>query len=104
MCDNNPAFRDFGRNLRQYRCNVFVRQAMKPVSLDSLATYFMRQGNQVGERRLSSMKARIEAGDLRHVGQTLRNCFDGPDVVRLVQRCERYQTAKLRHDLWCHDS
>src|SRR4051794_17364071 len=104
MRDNNPPIRDFWCDPRQHRCDVLVRQAMKPVSLDSLAAYFLRQGNQVSDRRLSSMKARIEACDLRHVGQTLRNCFDGTDVVGLVQRGERRQGAEFSQHLWCYDS
>src|SRR3954470_17016320 len=76
---------------------------MKPVSLNSAATSFLRQGNQVSGRRLSSMETCIETGDLRHVGQELRNCFDSPDVVRLVQRGQGCQSAQFSEHLWCHN-
>ena len=41
------------------------------------------------------MKAGIETGHLRHIGQTLRNSFDCREIMRLVQRRERHQLTKL---------
>ena len=41
------------------------------------------------------MKARVEAGDLRHAGQPLGDRVDRREIVRLVERSERYQLAQF---------
>jgi hypothetical protein len=46
--------------------------------------------------RHGAMKARVEACDLRHVGQPLRHRLNRREVMRLVERCERHELAKLR--------
>src|ERR1051325_1158877 len=45
------------------------------------------------------MKARVEARDLRHFGQSLEDCFDGRQIVWLMQRSKRDQLIKLCENL-----
>src|SRR5947209_864161 len=45
------------------------------------------------------METRIEAGNLRHIGQPFSHCFNSCQIIGLMQRSERYQTAKFSQDL-----
>ena len=48
---------------------------------------------------LRPVEAGVETGDLRDVGQALRDCVDGRQIVRLMKRRERNQTAQLFENL-----
>src|SRR5215831_2538031 len=72
---------------------------MKAIAADAPHHEVARQREFAGKRRLVTMESRVEAGDLRHLR---RDGSDGPnsgDVVRLVQRRERYQLLKTGHHL-----
>ena len=58
---------------------------MKTISLQARFAKLTRQRDQLRDRRVTTMKAGIEAGHLRHVGQSLEDRFDGCQVVRLMQ-------------------
>ena len=45
------------------------------------------------------MKARVEAGDLRHAGQPLGHRVDGREIVGLMQRRERDERPEVLQDL-----
>jgi hypothetical protein len=57
-----------GCNLRQYRDNVFVREAVEPIAAHALLRQRARQGEVLGQRRLRLVKGRIETSNLRYVG------------------------------------
>ena len=88
-----------GATSRQHRGDVFVRQAMKAVSLHAGRADLARQRHELRDRRLAAMEAGVEAGDLRHAGQPLRDRFDGRQIVRLMERRQRHQRPKLVENL-----
>ena len=88
-----------GAACRQHRRDVLVRQAVKPVSLDTRLSDVLGQRHQLGDRRLSAMEARVEAGDLRHAWQPRRGRVDRGEVVRLVERGQRDEIAKVLQHL-----
>ena len=88
-----------GANLRQDGSDVFVRQAVKAVSLHAGLANFARQRNELGHRRLSTMETGIEAGHLRHVGQLFKDGFDGREIVRLMKRRKGNQFLEFCENL-----
>src|SRR5215813_569364 len=72
---------------------------MKAIAADALGRELARQREFAGKRRLVAMEGRVEAGDLRHLRRDGSDSPDGGDVVRLVQRRERYQLLKMGHHL-----
>ena len=102
--DNDAAVRDLGRDLRQGAGDVLVREAVKAVALHAGVAKFLRKRNEVGERGLRPVEAGVETGDLRDGGQALGYCFDGREIVRLMERRERNQTVQLFENLRCDQS
>jgi hypothetical protein len=94
---------DLRRHLRQHRGNVFVRQPVEPVALHAGGADLPRQRHDFGDGRLAAMKARIEAGDLGHAGETLRDRIDRRKVVRLVKWSQRDQCPQLLQHLRRHE-
>ena len=95
VSDDHAPVGDLRRNLRQDRGDVLVRQAVEAVALHTGRADLARQRHELGDGRLAAMEARVEAGDLRHAGQPLRDRVNRREIVRLVERRERYQRAQL---------
>jgi hypothetical protein len=91
MRHDNAAIGDFGRVLRQYRCDVFVRQAVEAVA--SYAFLVKRVGERKGLLDVwrSAVKSSVEARHLRQAGVEGHRHLDRREIVRLVQWCERHQ-------------
>ena len=80
-----------------------VREPMKAISLDARAADVARQRDHFGNGRHSPMKARIEAGDLRYAGQSFGHRIDRREIVRLMERRQRYERAQLLEDFRSDD-
>ena len=76
---------------------------MEAVALHALRANLSRQRHQFSDCGMTTVKARVEARDLRHVRQPGGYRVDGGEVVRLVQRRQRDQLAQLRQGLWGDD-
>ena len=100
--DHAPA-RDLRRHLGQHGRDVLVRQAVEAVALHAGAADLRGQGDELRHRGLAAVERGVEAGDLRHAGEPLRDRLDGGQVVRLVQGSQRHQLPKLLQDLGGHD-
>ena len=83
--------------------SVFVRQAVEPVALEARAAEVPWEGHELGDRRLAAMKARVEAGDLRHAGQPLGHRVDGREVVGLMQRRKRDERPEVLQHFGSND-
>ena len=99
VSDDHAPAGDLRRHLRQDRGDVLVRQAVEAVALHAGAADLAGQRHHFGDRRLTAMKARVEAGDLRHTGEPLGDRFDRREIVRLVERSERHQLAQFFQNL-----
>jgi hypothetical protein len=76
---------------------------VEAVPLNAAATDTARQRYEVCNGRPAAMKACIETGNLRNVGQTLCDSLYRGKVVRLVEWSERYELAKLSEQLRSDD-
>ncbi len=103
VSDDDPPGGNLGRDRWQHRRDVLVRKPVESVALDARIPDLTWQRNELGYLGLATMKAGIEAHDLRHSGQTLPDRFDRREVVRLMKRRERDQRAKLLERLLRHD-
>src|SRR5262245_17910160 len=52
---------------------------------------------------MAPMKSGVKARDLRHVRQALEDCFNGCQIMRLVQRSKRDEFAQLFENFPCHN-
>ena len=68
---------------------------MKTVALHPGAADLHGQRNQLGNGRLPAMKARVEAGNLRHIGEQRGYRVDRGEVVRLVERSQGLQLSQM---------
>ncbi len=68
---------------------------MKSVAPDTPLGDLPRQCERLRERRRVVVKCGVEACDLREVGPPLRNGADRQQIVRLMQRSERYKLVEL---------
>jgi hypothetical protein len=75
---------------------------MESISPQVGTTDFARQGNRFGDPRQGSVKTRLEARDLRHIGQVIENSFNRCQIMRLMQRGKRRQITEFSQDLRCH--
>ena len=96
--DDDALPRDLGRELRQDGRDVLVGEAVEAVPLHAGIADLAGERDQLGDGRLSAVEARVEAGDLRHAGEPLRDRVDRSQVVRLVKRRQREEPAELLHD------
>src|SRR5687767_7185227 len=96
--DNSPLCY-FGSHLRQRRRNVLIRETVKTISLHTCLPNVPGKWNQLGDSRLRSVKARVKAGDLRRLRQSLEHCLDSRQVVGLMKRRERLQRVQIGEDL-----
>jgi hypothetical protein len=103
MRDDHAPAGDLRRHLGKHRRDVFVGQTVEAVSLHAGAPDVGRQRHQFGDRRLAAVKTGVEAGNLGDTRQTLGDGIDRREVVRLMQRRQRYQLAQLFHHLRRHD-
>jgi hypothetical protein len=53
---------------------------MKPVALNSFVAYFLWKRDQIHYRIVVAVKARIEASNLWHIGQSFKHCFNGSKI------------------------
>ena len=72
---------------------------MEAVAPNALRGELARQCEFLRQGRLAAMKCGVEAGDLRCLGDNRADCTDDGDVMRLMQRGERYQAFEHGHDL-----
>jgi hypothetical protein len=72
---------------------------VEAVPLQAGAAELPRQGNELRDRRLAAVEARVEAGHLRYAGQPVEDRLDGRHVVRLVERRQGDEGAQLFEDL-----
>ena len=86
--------RNLGRHIRQDGGDVFVRQSVEAVALNAGAADVAGQRDQFGDRRLPAMKARVEAGDLRHTGKLLGHGVNRRQVVGLVEWRQGHQRSQ----------
>ena len=90
----------FRGHVGQGRHDKLVRKTMKTIASYSPRAIGARQCERLGDGRLTVVKGGIETSNLRHLRRGCRNGSDGGDIVRLMERRERYQLCKLRqHDV-----
>src|SRR5262249_49506892 len=87
--DDDATVGDFRRDPRENGGDVFVGQTVKAIALNTGATDFARERDQLRDGGLAAMKTGIEAGYLRHTRHSMRDCVDRGEVIRLVQRRQR---------------
>ena len=93
--DDDAPVGDLRRHLGSTDAMYSYDRPWKPYRCTPRVADLARQRHQLGDRRLAAMKAGVEAGDLRHVGQPLGDRFDRREVVRLMQRRQRNQRSQL---------
>ncbi len=98
MGDDHSSAGNFGRDLRQALGNILVGQAVEAVAPDAFGMELVRDRVVIGERIVIAMKRGIEAGDLRQRREILRQGFDRREIMRLMQRRQRYVALQPRHD------
>ena len=101
MGHDDPFLRNVGRNLRQARRDVFVREAVEAVAADALGMEMLRDRVVIRDGGVLAMEGRIEARDL---GQPRPVRHDRPDrrqIVWLVQRRERDIAFEAAENLVC---
>src|SRR3974390_2972753 len=96
---NDGAGTPFSRELLAHTLgNKFIRQAVKSVAPESRFVELLGDGVVIGNGRVTSVKGRIEAGDLGQLGIVLEQCPDRRKVVRLMQGSERNIPIELIDD------
>jgi hypothetical protein len=97
MSDNDTASCNFGRNLGQGFCNVFVGQPVKAVAAHAFVVKATGDRVVVGQSVVIAVKRGIEAGDLRKAWKIFQERADRRQVVRLMQRRQRCITLQPAH-------
>ena len=69
---------------------------MKAITLYAGATQLPRKRNQLRDCGLCSVKAGVEARHLRHTRQSFTDGLDRREIVRLMQRRQRYKPPQFR--------
>src|SRR5262249_11465807 len=82
---------DFRRAPRQYRGNVFVREAVKAIASYALLVERVGQRESLRDLRRSPVEGGVKASDLRQFGIEGHHHLDRREIVRLVQWRERRQ-------------
>ena len=95
MRDDHPAARNLGRNLLQPAGDELVGQAVEAVAPHALVVEMFRDRVVVGQRIVAAVKRRVEARDLRQLGDTGEDSADGCEIVRLVQWRQRDQAFEV---------
>src|SRR5262249_55972738 len=72
-------------------------------ALNALLAEFARQRNEFHNFRVTTMKAGIEARDLRHAGQLFEDCFNRGQVMWLMEWSERNELIEFAHHFGVHD-
>src|SRR5208337_2507172 len=90
MGDDDPALGQCGVDFLQAPGNELVGDAMKAVAQHALAVQRLGYGQPLDEFVVAAMKAGIEYGDLRNIGQTLVDMLDRRQLARQMKRHERY--------------
>src|SRR5690606_12463400 len=78
-------------DLREARHHRLVGQTVEAIAAQAALPELERQGEACRLARLRGVKRRVEAGDLRQIGEAAFQRADGRDVVRLLQRGQRNQ-------------
>jgi hypothetical protein len=99
MRDDDTAIGHVRRHLGQHRRDVLVRKPVEAVALDPGLTDLSGERHELRHGGLAAMEAGVEAGDLRDAGQPLRHRLDGGEVVGLVKRCQRHESAEILQNL-----
>jgi hypothetical protein len=92
-------FGAIGHNVEHCGNDVFIGETMEAVPPNPLRRELARQCEFLRQRRLTAMERSVEAGDLRHPWGNRAHRTDRGDVMRLVQRGERYQSFESGQDL-----
>src|SRR5215472_15998357 len=95
MRDDDATIRDFRRALRQYRGNVFVREAVKAIAPYALLVERVRQREGLLDLRRGPVEGGVKASDLRQFGIEGHRHLDRREIVRLVQWRERYKRLQF---------
>jgi hypothetical protein len=96
MRNDDPAFGNPGGDIRQDGSNILIGKAVKSISPQVRVTNASWQWDEFRHRRMPRVKARIKAGDLRHIRQALEDGIYGGEVIWLVQRGERDKFVQIR--------
>src|SRR5262249_24661437 len=99
MSDDNAPLGNLRCYLRQHRSNIFVGQAMEPISPQAGLADISGQWNQLSCHGATKVKTCIEACDLWDVRQPLEDCFNRCQVVGLMQRGKWNKFIQVRQDL-----
>jgi hypothetical protein len=83
--------------------DIFEREAVKSKTAQAEVVIFAGQGVGVIHKTMSAMERRIETRDLRHMWKRCARCVDASKIVRLVQRRQRSQLAKVREHCVVYD-
>src|SRR4051812_37317779 len=72
---------------------------MKPVAAHALRVETLRDGVVIRDRAVAAMESGVEAGDLRQIGGTRKDCANGRKVMGLMKRRERGQALEIADHL-----
>ena len=89
---------DFRRDRLQAIGDIFVGEAVEAVAANALRVETFRQGEVIGNRAMTAVESRIEAGDLRQLRKARAERLHGGEIVRLMQRRQRDVALELGED------
>ena len=76
---------------------------MEAVAPHALVVKLTRQREDVIDEWMGAVESGVEAGDLPHMRPRLARRENAGDIVRLVQRRERYQASRVSQHLVGHE-
>jgi hypothetical protein len=89
--------------MRQNGSDIFIGQTVEAVPKDIRFTDIAWKRDHFRDRRVTAMKAGVKAGNLRNVRQTIEDCFNRRQIMRLMQWSERNQLIQVLEDLTVHN-
>src|SRR5262245_44885328 len=95
MRNDHTPLCDFGCYSRQQTCDVLIREAVKTVALHARFANLSRERHELSELGLGPMEARIETCHLRYMRQPLKHGLNRRQIVRLMQRRERFERMQV---------
>ena len=102
MGDNDSRLRKLGAQIAQPRKEILVRQSMETIPPNALCGEPPRQGESLRHPRLGTMESGVETRDLRHLGRGVHDGSYRGEVVRLVQRRQRFELRQFGQHLQRH--
>ena len=99
MRDDDAPLGHFRRNFSQPARDIFIGDAVKAVTPDSLLGIFSRDGESLRDRRLAAMEGRVETGDLRQLRMGGPYRPNDREIMRLMQRRERNEGGEPLDDV-----